>query len=210
MLAHGLINKLREELKRYVDERIASIVKYLPYSVNSADGTGDAVKGYPTEGTDEQAYDFAARRVFPFGIRSRPPVGTTGVWIGKAGHTGDGVIVAAESSRFGPSNLNDGEVAIYNKTNGTTILLDQNGNIKITPGSGATIQLGGNSFSMVLSSLIADLHSWVFAVNAVLASNVASIGAPLAGYAGNAAILAAFSSTTGAANAYQSTVVKNG
>lgn len=133
---YDLIRQLRAELKEYIKEKIAAgVIKYGLYSRSTASGEGDAIRGYQTDGPDEQSYDFAGRRVFPFGIRSRPPSGTWGVWIGKGGRSGDGVIVGAESSRFGPSNLNDGEVAIYNKVTGCTILLDQNGNVVINGGT---------------------------------------------------------------------------
>lgn len=72
------------------------------------------------------------------------------------------------------------------------------------------IDLAGNTYALVLSTLIADLKNWVSAANGVLGSNVASIGAPLAGYAAASTTLAAFATSLGVANAYQSTKVKNG
>lgn len=136
--------RLRAELKEYIRSEFAERLKFHAYSANSADGTNDKIQGYQTEGSDEQQYDFDGRRVFPFGLRSRPPSGTFGVWIGLGGESGNGVIVAAESSRFGPSNLDDGEVALYNKVNGTLIKLDKNGAATMTDQGGAQVKLDGS------------------------------------------------------------------
>jgi phage gp45-like len=146
---YQLIHEVKEWAKGFIEKAIASgIVKYGLYSRSTASGEGDAIRGYETEGSDEQPYDFAGRRVFPFGIRSLPPSGTWGVWIGKGGRSGDGVIVGAESSRFGPGNLQDGEVAIYNKVNGCVIKLDQNGAVSINAASGQTVNINGTTYSL--------------------------------------------------------------
>lgn len=146
---YELIRELKAWAKQYIEDKIAAgIVKYGLYSRSTASGEGDAIRGYQIDGADEQQYDFAGRRVFPFGIRSRPPSGTWGVWIGKGGRSGDGIIVGAESSRFGPSNLNDGEVAIYNKVTGCMALFDQNGGISFTAAAGQTVNSNGTTYSM--------------------------------------------------------------
>lgn len=140
---YTLERRLRTEMREYIRTHLATLVKFHPYSANSADGTNDKIQGYQTEGSDEQSYDFDARRVFPFGLRSRPPSGTFGVWIGMGGESGNGVIIAAESSRFGPSALNDGEVALYNKISNVGLLLDQNGAAIITDQHGGTVKIDG-------------------------------------------------------------------
>lgn len=137
----GQLRALREELRNYVDGRLATMVKILPYSRSTASGTGDKLQGYPTAGSDEQKYDFEGRRVEPFGLRSVPPAGVMGAWVGV---DASGLILGAESSRFGPSGLNDGEVALYNKISGVSILLDKNGAITITDKGGAQIKLDGS------------------------------------------------------------------
>src|SRR5579859_737668 len=111
--------ELEDRLFDAVESVTTEMVKLLPYAVSTANSdTGvDKVQGYPTIG-GEQPYDFDGRRVWPFGLRSRPPKGVLAVWIGPPGRSGAGVIVGAESSRFGPSDLADGEVAFYNKVAG--------------------------------------------------------------------------------------------
>lgn len=168
---YALIRELKEWVKGYVREKIAAgLVKYGAYSRSTASGENDKISGYQTEGADEQAYDFEGRRVFPFGIRSLPPKGTWGVWIGKGGESGDGVIVGAESSRFGPSDLADGEVAIYNKVNGCIIKLDQNGGIAITAAGGQLLTLNGSTYSLPQwDSFASVLYTAANAVGAITA-----------------------------------------
>jgi hypothetical protein len=73
----------------------------------------------------------------------------------------------------------------------------------------AEIDLAGNAYSMILSTLVADLKTWVAAANAVLGGNCVN-GAPISTYTANATALAAFATSLGAAGAYLSTKVKNG
>lgn len=146
---YELIRDLKEWAKGFVRERIAAgLVKYGAYTRSTASGEHDKISGYQTEGSDETPYDFEGRRVFPFGLRSRPPSGTWGVWVGRGGESGDGVIVGAESSRFGPNDLKDGEVAFYNKVTGTLIKLDENGAISITAAGGQLLTLNGSTYSL--------------------------------------------------------------
>lgn len=143
MTIYGHIRELEIRLREFVEGRLSTIVKLAAYSVSSSSGETDKLQGYQTEGADEQKYDYDGRRIWPFGIRSRPPKGVFGVWIGARSRSGNGVIVAGDSSRFGPSNLNDGETAIYNKVTGCTILLDQNGGITATDKNGTALKLDG-------------------------------------------------------------------
>lgn len=126
----GRLRALEEKLKRYIDDRLATAVKIRPYSVSSADGTTDKVKGYDN---DEQKYDADGQRMWPFGIRARPPAGVDAVWIALGGRnkSGHGVIVGAESKGYGPGDLADGEVALYNKVSGCVVRLNADGTISI-------------------------------------------------------------------------------
>lgn len=71
------------------------------------------------------------------------------------------------------------------------------------------IDLAGNAYAMVLSTLIADLKTWVTAANTVLGGNCVN-GATLSTYAAQATALTAFATSLASPNAYQSTKVKNG
>lgn len=183
--------------------RVAKVAK------SSADGTGDTVQGHEDGAPSDEQFDLAARRIWPFGIRSVPPAGVDAVWVRSGGST-NGVMVGAESSRFGPSDLADGEVALYNKTAGVLVRLGSDGTVNITAGVGKTVNVNGSTYSMLQTeSLLSDLTAWVTAINAVIASNCVN-GAALSGYTGHATAIAAFATALGAAGAYKSTLAKNG
>jgi len=162
------------------------------------------------------------RRMFPFGIRSRPPKGTDGLVVFVNGGPANGVLLAAESSRFGPSNLNDGETALYNKVVGCTILLDQSGAITLTDKSGATVKLDGTG-NIILTPAIGKtaqvagaghpLPLWdTFLTDlATFISDilVGTVGGPTKQLPANATSIAAFLTKVQAAT-YNSTVASNG
>lgn len=164
LFSHHL-KQLELRLKAYIDRKIAAVVKMGSYSASSADGKGDKIRGYETEGTDEEKYDYEGRRMLPFGMRSVPPNDTYGVWVGVAGGATTGVILAGDTDRYGPSDLAVGEVAIYNKTSGTLIKLDKDGNVAITSASGKLITINGsdhplpkwNDFEAALSAALGTI-----------------------------------------------------
>lgn len=200
---YGLYRDLEVRLKRYIDEKLASMLSVSEYSASSADGQSDKVKGYQTEGTDEQAYDFSVRRLFPFGLRARPPskAGVLAVRIGKGGRSGDGVVVGAESPRFGPSDLAEGEVAVYNKVNGCVVKLDQNGGITITAAAGQVVNINGSDYALPkwddFMTAFASFLSTLKTVTNATASVVATAATTL-------------DSVRTGANGWKSTKAKNG
>jgi phage gp45-like len=58
------------------------------------------------------------------------------------------VVVGAESSRYGPSDLKDGEVAVYNKVTGTIVKLDENGAVSITAAVGQLVTINGSDYAL--------------------------------------------------------------
>jgi len=115
---------------------------------NTADGERDAVQGHADGDPSDQQFDLPVRRVWPFGLRSRPPVG---VWaaVVPCGSIANSLMVGAESKKFGPSDLKDGELAIYNKVTGCVIKLDENGKVSISSATGQVAELNGDTFAMV-------------------------------------------------------------
>src|SRR5262249_30523066 len=108
-------------------------------------GETDKIRGYKTEGADEEAYDYDGRRMYPFGVRAVPPAGTDAIRIAVSGGPSKGVIIAGDSRRYGPSDLSDGEVAFYNKVKDCLIELLQTGDITIDTPSGQTVILQGGT-----------------------------------------------------------------
>lgn len=176
------LKRIREELREQIRQARANAAQFTRITKASADGTKDSVHGHRTQGSGEQDYDFFVRRMQHFGFRSVP---LAGVWAIRlpAGRGANGVTVAEDSTRYGPTNLNPGEVALYNKVNGCTIVLDQNGNIIVTPGAGGTVQLAGTSYHIPLwDKFQGDFKKLLQVVQAIITSNCVN-GSPLAGNA---------------------------
>jgi len=67
-----------------------------------------------------------------FGFRSRPPVGSEQIVVACRGSKEQQAAIATESPTHGPTALEEGEVALYNKVSGTQVKLDKDGQILAT------------------------------------------------------------------------------
>lgn len=70
-----------------------------------------------------------------YGFTSKPVDGAEAFVICVGGRRDHGLAIVVEDRRYRISNLNDGEVAVYDKT-GSSIVLKSNGDIQIIPSSG--------------------------------------------------------------------------
>jgi phage gp45-like len=136
-----------ERVMDRVREMFANTIQFARYTLSTEKGLEDKIEGFKTLDPDEERYDLVGRRVFPFGVRSRPPKGVHALWV-RVGRSTNGVIVGAESDRYGPASLKDGEVAFYNKINETLILLDENGKVSITAATGQVVEINGADYSL--------------------------------------------------------------
>lgn len=127
------IAALRREMRDAMRERVASVVRFGRISKQSADGKDDEQEGYPVSPSDQNGgYGYRSRRLWPFGIRSVPPTGVDSVAVQVLGGTTNTILVGAESSDYGPSNLDTGETALYSSAADAIIKIDKNGAIEGT------------------------------------------------------------------------------
>jgi phage gp45-like len=198
-------------LRDYVDIKIAQatarLFHFTYYSGSSATGNQDQVV---CDQNDQNSGSYAVQRMQHFGFRSRPPKNVWAIRLGNHEAASNSVVIAEDSDRYGPGDLEDGEVALYNKTTGTEIRLDEEGNVIITTPAGKTIQLNGSDQQLLMADeFMADFTDFVNRVLAVISSNCIN-GAPLTSYPTYAAALAAFATQLGVANSYRSDKVQNG
>lgn len=77
-----------------------------------------------------------------FGFRSRPVAsGGEAVVVAPRGGTTNAVVVAADHMGYGPTDLAEGEVAVYDRS-GSVIRLHTNGDVTVIPKAGAKVKLG--------------------------------------------------------------------
>lgn len=154
-------------------ERAAWLVQVGVVSKSSADGHGDALEGRSLP--DEPRYDLAVRRMWPFGFRSVPPAGVEAVAVFPNGAPNAGVLVGAESSRYGPSDLEAGEGALYCVKTGALVKLNKDGKVTLTSTSGQPVEVSAGAAVVVTAAAGSSVT-----INAGAGANVA-VNAGVAG-----------------------------
>jgi hypothetical protein len=140
---YEVARQLRAELREYAHQVVANAIQFTQFTRSTSSGEHDKVAGYRTEGYGEQPYDYETRRMQHFGLRSRPPADVWALRVASSGGATNNVTVAEDSTRYGPGDLQDGEVALYNSVAGAELRLDHDGNITAKAALGKLIKLQG-------------------------------------------------------------------
>lgn len=160
---------------------VTALVRYTTMQGTQADGHGDSVDGY-TDGTISGSKgDLGTRRMFPWGFDSRPPAGTEALVLSVGGGTSNAVLVANARDANAP-DLDDGEVAIWNKATGAVIKIDKYGNITITTATGKAITVDGTATGTVTvkgSAITLQPTAAVATVPVLLQGSLDSWGVPV-------------------------------
>lgn len=147
--------------REWINNRIASVIRFAQVCLNTASGDGDSVQGHET--TNEEAeggYQYQTRRIWPFGIRSRPPKGCDAVVVHVFGGASNGVMVGAESPEYGPDDLEDGEVAIYAKKSGAVIKIDKDGKVTIDAPNTTDVVVNGGTLKVARDTDPTNNGTW--------------------------------------------------
>jgi phage gp45-like len=134
---HAAMRELRAWVQQHVDWRLASLVAFPRVASSSSSGETDAVE---VEDGDSQQQR-SARRVEPFGFRSRPPAGVRAAIIKALAGATNAILFGVASSRYGPSDLDDGEVALYCLADGSLVKLTRVGRIEVSAADDQDITL---------------------------------------------------------------------
>lgn len=137
-----LIRDKVSEAEARVMQFTRNIVQVTTVTRSTAKGDEDGADGWPDAG---KAYQRSPRRMQHFGFRSRPPKNSAAVMLLVGGGNGSEITVAEGGDGYGPTDLADGEAALYSKKTGATIIIRSDGKIEITPGAGADIVLNGGT-----------------------------------------------------------------
>jgi phage gp45-like len=135
------------------DDRIRAIARQVASSVvavstvttSSADGHSDEINGPSAE--DEPRNQERVRRLWPFGVRSVPPAGVDAVVVRPNVSSIAGVMVGAESAKYGPDDLEVGETTLYNAVAAVLVKLAKDGTITINSdaGNGKDVVINGGT-----------------------------------------------------------------
>lgn len=136
---------IRRQVLLYAS-RIAKYATLAQTSNRASYGAVDQPPGAEDEGAQPGAQP--VRILQWFGFRSRPVKGSECIVIAARGGATNAVLVAADSFGSGPTDLKEGETAIFCKKSGTLIKLDENGKITIVAAAGQNVTVdagaGGN------------------------------------------------------------------
>lgn len=125
------------QIRQYVEQRIGGMVLYIRTAGNpSATGAKDQVTMLGQDGAETA---IPARRMGPFGLRWCQPADCEGIALNVGGRL-QLVLIAAESGKYGPTDLEGGEVSLYDMA-GSTIELRKDGNVLVRAKGGGVIEV---------------------------------------------------------------------
>lgn len=156
------LNRLRETLREYSRQLVANAIQFTQFTRSTSSGEHDKVAGYRSEGVGEEDYDYEVRRVQHFGFRSRPPKDVWTVRLATTGGATNNVTVGEDSTRYGPSDLEDGEVALFNSVSGLEVRFDNKGNINARSAPGQQVSLQGGDRGVARLNDSVDCGTLIF------------------------------------------------
>ena len=153
----------RRSLVDFLRNYLAGLIRRTLIATPSPDGHIE-VEGWGSEAGEEEG-SYTARVFQHYGFWSHVPEGAEAVVVAVNGGSANGVVVGTELLGIKPS-LEKGEVAIFSKF-GQKILLDKDGNVIITPKSGAKVLLGDATgtdpvvLKSELNSVLSTVRTWL-------------------------------------------------
>ena len=153
----------RRSLVDFLRNYLAGLIRRTLIATPSADGHIE-VDGWGSEAGEEEG-SYTARIFQHYGFWSHVPEGAETVVVAVNGGSANGAVVGTELPGTKPS-LEKGEVAIFSKF-GQKILLDKDGNVIITPKSGAKVLLGDATgtdpvvLKSELNSVLSTVRTWL-------------------------------------------------
>lgn len=142
------VAELRRQLPGMIETAIARIFLSSQLANASEIGEDDAV-----ESADENDPDSTQRgqrpvtRVEPWGIRGRAPAKLRTVSL-RLGSSNVLLLGILPTEGYGPQDLGDGEVAVYNKVENCGLRLNEDGSADLDAGTGATTNINGTTYHM--------------------------------------------------------------
>lgn len=122
-----MIRDLRNELRAYVESALLDLFSYTKVSKPSKNGRDDKVDGRISEGSESKA-ESDVQRMQHFGFRSVPPVGT---WSVSAKVGGQKFTLGEDSTKYAPTDVEEGELALFNTQSGVRVKLTKDGDVLI-------------------------------------------------------------------------------
>lgn len=151
------------ELKEVIRGIVARAVRFSSVANTSELGDkNDSVDGRSEAG--EPAAQVSVRRLWPFGLRSRPPAGVDAVVVHANGGSSNGVMVGAESSKYGPTDLEVGEACVYSSANPEVLRARETGKTELSSAQSQDVVVNGGTLKVARATdqveALAALATW--------------------------------------------------
>ena len=121
-----------------------------------------------------------------YGFASVPPNGSEGVVLRVGGVRANSIGICFGDRGGRIEGLAQGEVAIYNASNGAQVVIRNDGNIEVTPGDGGVVQLGGPTATLAVAretdpvQPTAAMTTWMAQVDTAIGVMAGAFNAPAA------------------------------
>ncbi len=135
-----------------IKEWVRSIPQYMITAKPSKDGY-DQVEGRKVQ-PGEQQYDQPVRRFANYGFRSLPPTGSESVALSINGAVGNKIQIASENIKYGPDDLQEGEVSIFSKFGNNLQRFTTNGDIVFNRGTKQVARVDDRTDSGLLEGFV--------------------------------------------------------
>jgi len=141
---------------QHLRQRIGTAIRYcfIADTDNDAPTFGRVAGEYDDDGNPGPPEN--VRIMQDFGLRTRPVAGSESIKLSVGAGMGNGVLVATENTLYGPTDLQDGEVALYNSldqggvlcrirlsNDGSIVIVSKNAEIRLDSSSGNVTVNGG-------------------------------------------------------------------
>jgi hypothetical protein len=145
MMWADALAKLRRELVKYIDAKVAGVAVWTRTANASKLGQEDAVE---TGDDDSNRGQRPVRRIEPFGFRSRPVAKQRSLSL-RIGSSTVVYLGVASDGGYGPSDLEDGEVVIYSKNIPEGVRLKSSGDVALLSKDGQIVTVNGSNYSLL-------------------------------------------------------------
>jgi len=148
--------QVREVVKSYVDQKLATMFQWSLIGGVSAMGDKDSVQT-----ADGEKSQRPVQRIEPWGLRGVPAPKVRALCI-RLGSSTVFFIGIQPTSGYGPTDLNPGETALWNAVAGCDVRLLQDGAIDINRGANGAARLNDNVDQST------DMATWMTSVSTAL------------------------------------------
>jgi phage gp45-like len=171
-------------VRAWVTERLAGMFGFTLTAGTSAIGDGDQLQ--TSDQTDsDQAKQRPARRIEPWGYRSRPPDKVRALWL-RLGSSNVLFLGVASDKAYGDSDLDAGDAELYSTQGGTRVRVNHDGSVVIDAGNSKDVSVNGGTAKVNRAGDTVNRNGTLTTWQSNVETALSGLGAPITPFAGTA------------------------